>query len=125
MRAMARSVGGTQRPEGLAGAIACGQARAPADAPMADAKLVVSSSVYARLLTLADQAPLDGLPLTRRTLERARTLGYNQIGQVRNAPAGRLADDFGNQYADELLQALFVHGLRPPPAQETPLDSSS
>ena len=53
-------------------------------------KLSISAETYARLLSLADQAPLDCLPLTSRTLSCAKTLGYNQIGQIRNTPPSRL-----------------------------------
>lgn len=124
MQATASRREGLQRTEGLAGTIARGSTCLQADPQMTEAKLVVSSSVYARLLSLADQAPLDGLPLAQRTLERARTLGYNQIGQIHNASASRLIADFGSEQANELLQALFAFGLRPPSAQGNPLDSS-
>jgi len=103
-----------QSPLGLQGVIAIGPARRLNDGmePLADAKLIVSASSYARLLGLADQAPLEGLQLAPRTLDRAKTLGYNQIGQVRSASANRLVADFGVEHADELLRALFAFGLR-------------
>ena len=76
----------------------------------------ISAETYARLLSLADQAPLDCLPLTERTLARARTLGYNQIGQIRNTPPSRLLDDLGADRAEELRQALHDFGMREPGA---------
>jgi len=116
MQAAARWLADLQRPEGRQGVIAVGPARRLNDGmePAADAKLVVSASIYARLLGLADQAPLEGLQLAPRTLDRAKTLGYNQIGQVRSASANRLVADFGVEHADELLRALFAFGLRQP-----------
>lgn len=87
-------------------------ARRPARRPRAKPRLVVSASVYARLLSLADQAPLENLPLDPRTLARARTMGYNQIGQVRCTTANRLVADFGVEHADELLRALYAFGLK-------------
>ncbi len=74
----------------------------------------ISSETYARLLSLADQAPLECLPLTARTLDRAKTLGYNQIGQVRSAPASRLIGDLGEDRAEELRRALYDFGMRQP-----------
>ena len=89
--------------------------------PAGEAKLIVSASAYAGLLSLADQAPLDGLPLAPRTLARARTLGYNQVGQVRTTSTNRLVADFGVEHADELLRALFVFGLRQQDSTEDPI----
>ena len=89
--------------------------------PPAEAKLIVSASSYAGLLSLADQAPLDGLPLPALTLARARTLGYNRVGQVRTTSANRLVADFGVEHADELLRALFVYGLRQQDAVDDPI----
>lgn len=79
----------------------------------------ISAETYARLLSLADQAPLEGLPLTQRTLARAKTLGYNQIGQIRNSPASRLLADLGEELAEELKQALYDFGMRQPGAADT------
>jgi hypothetical protein len=76
----------------------------------------ISAETYGRLLSLADQAPLEGLALTERTLARAKTLGYNQIGQIRNTSPGRLLADLGEERADELLQALQDFGMRMPGA---------
>ena len=72
----------------------------------------ISAETYARLLSLADQAPLDCLPISERTLARARTLGYNQIGQIRNTPKSRLLADLGEERAEELKQALHDFGMR-------------
>lgn len=72
----------------------------------------ISAQTYARLLSLADQAPLDCLPLTSRTLARAKTLGYNQIGQIRGTPMDRLLADLGEDRADELKRALYDFGMR-------------
>lgn len=72
----------------------------------------ISSETYARLLGLADQAPLECLQLTSRTLSRAKTLGYNRIGQVRNTPAGHLEADLGAERAEELQRALYDFGMR-------------
>lgn len=98
----------------LPGILAVGQGRRAASGPASagEARLVVSASVYARLLSLADQAPLENLPLDPRTLARARTMGYNQIGQIRCTTANRLVADFGVQHADELLRALYAFGLK-------------
>lgn len=74
----------------------------------------ISAQTYARLLSLADQAPLDCLPLTERTLERAKTLGYNQIGQIRSTPMQRLLSDLGEDRAGELKRALYDFGMRQP-----------
>ena len=76
----------------------------------------ISPETYARLLSLADQAPLDCLPLTSRTLASAKTLGYNQIGQIRSAPKGRLQADLGEERAEELRRALYDFGMRHPGA---------
>jgi len=76
-------------------------------------RISIPTDTYARLLSLADQAPLECLPLAARTLSRARTLGYNQIGQVRATPCTRLSADFGADRAQELQQALDDFGLRP------------
>lgn len=80
--------------------------------PGLDDTVSISSETYARLLSLADQAPLDCLPLTERTLERAKTLGYNQIGQIRLTPASRLVGDLGEDRAEELHRALDDFGMR-------------
>lgn len=72
----------------------------------------ISPETYARLLSLADQAPLDCLPLTSRTLDRAKTLGYNQIGQIRCTPTERLVGDLGEDRAEELQRALYDFGMR-------------
>jgi hypothetical protein len=94
----------------MPGILAVSQGRRTAGA--GEASLVVSASAYAGLLSLADQAPLDALPLAARTLDRAKTLGYNQIGQVRCTTANRLVADFGIEHADELLRALYAFGLK-------------
>lgn len=114
MHAPARRLADTPRPEAPPGVAAIGRGRRLTDvaAPLGDAKLVVSAGMYARLLSLADQAPLDELPLAPRTLARAKTMGYNQIGQVRCTSADRLVADFGLEHADELLRALYAFGLR-------------
>lgn len=85
--------------------------------PLADDIVSLSAETYARLLSLADQAPLDCLPLTSRTLARAKTLGYNRIGQIRSAPANRLLADLGEDRAEELKRALYDFGMR----QTTPV----
>ena len=73
----------------------------------------ISVEAYDRLLGLVDQAPLEGLALTGRTLTRAKTLGYTQVGQVRCTTVNRLVADLGVEPADELLRALFAFGLSP------------
>ncbi|MDR7267451.1 DNA-directed RNA polymerase alpha subunit [Pelomonas saccharophila] len=78
----------------------------------------ISAETYARLLSLADQAPLDCLPLTSRTLAYAKTLGYNQIGQIRSTPNNRLFADLGEDRAEELQRALYDFGMRPTQAGE-------
>ena len=78
----------------------------------------ISAETYARLLSLADQAPLDGLPLSSRTLACAKTLGYNQIGQSRNTPRSRLLADLGEERAEELRLALHDFGMRQPGAAD-------
>lgn len=80
--------------------------------PGLDDTVSISPETYARLLSLADQAPLDCLPLTSRTLDRAKTLGYNQIGQIRSTPANRLVGDLGEERAEELHRALYDFGMR-------------
>lgn len=84
-----------------------------------DDTVSISSETYARLLSLADQAPLDCLPLTSRTLAKAKTLGYNQIGQIRSTPASRLLADLGEERADELRRALYDFGMRQPGVAES------
>ncbi|RZL38577.1 MAG: hypothetical protein EOP35_05410 [Rubrivivax sp.] len=74
----------------------------------------ISSETYARLLGLADQAPIECLQLSSRTLSRAKTLGYNQIGQIRSTPTSRLIGDLGEDRAEELHRALFDFGMRQP-----------
>jgi hypothetical protein len=81
----------------------------------------ISAETYARLLSLADEAPLDCLPLSDRTLDRAKTLGYNRIGQIRNTPASRLLADLGEERAEELRQALHDFGMR----QRGPADAAA
>ncbi|KQY82372.1 MULTISPECIES: hypothetical protein [Roseateles] len=85
---------------------------------LSGAMVSISAETYALLLSLADQAPLDCLPLSARTLESARTLGYNQIGQIRNTPAHRLLVDLGAERAEELQRALHDFGMRQPGAPE-------
>jgi hypothetical protein len=82
------------------------------------AMVSISAETYALLVSLADQAPLDCLPLSARTLERARTLGYNQIGQIRNTPPDRLLADLGVERAEELRLALHDFGMRQPGAAD-------
>lgn len=72
----------------------------------------ISPQTYARLLGLADQAPLECLPIASRTLAKAKTLGYNQIGQIRNTPPNRLVSDLGEERAEELQRALHDYGIR-------------
>lgn len=74
----------------------------------------ISAETYARLMGLADQAPLECLPLTSRTLASAKTMGYNQIGQIRSTPANRLLADLGADRAEELKRALYDFGMRQP-----------
>lgn len=74
--------------------------------------VTISAQTYARLLSLADQAPLESLPLSSRTLASAKTLGYNQIGQIRSTPMKRLLDDLGADRAGELKRALHDFGMR-------------
>lgn len=74
----------------------------------------ISAHTYARLLSLADQAPLECLALSARTLAWAKTLGYNQIGQIRSTPRHRLLDDLGEARTEELQRALYDFGMRPP-----------
>lgn len=88
----------------------------PHPSPERAAVVSISAETYARLLSLADQAPLDCLPLTSRTLACAKTLGYNHIGQIRNAPRHRLLADLGEDRADELKRALHDFGMRHPSA---------
>jgi len=77
-----------------------------------DDTVSISAETYARLVSLADQAPLECLPLTSRTLARAKTLGYNQIGQIRSTPTSRLVGDLGEERAEELHRALYDFGMR-------------
>lgn len=72
----------------------------------------ISAETYARLVMLADQAPLECLQLNSRTLDRARTLGYNKIGQIRTAPLDRLISELGNDRTEELQRALHDFGMR-------------
>jgi hypothetical protein len=78
----------------------------------------ISAETYSRLLSLADQAPIDCLPLTSRTLAQAKTLGYNHIGQIRSAPASRLLADLGADRTEEFKRALHDFGMRQPGAAE-------
>ena len=84
-----------------------------------DATVTISAETYARLMRLADQAPLECLPLSTRTLAQAKTLGYNQIGQIRSTPPGRLLADLGEDRADELRRALYDFGMRQPDSPES------
>lgn len=72
----------------------------------------ISAETYARLLSLADHAPVDCLTLAPRTLAHAKTLGYNLIGQIRGAPSHRLTADMGADRAAELMRALGAFGMR-------------
>lgn len=76
------------------------------------APVAISAHTYAKLLSLADQAPLDCLPLSARTLASAKTLGYCQIGHVRSTPIQRLQGDLGEDRAEELKRALHDFGMR-------------
>lgn len=87
--------------------------------PGLDDTVSISSETYARLLSLADQAPLECLPLTSRTLSRAKTLGYNQIGQIRSTSTSRLVGDLGEDRAKELQRALHDYGMRQCGAADT------
>jgi len=89
-------------------------ASTPTALPASASIVAISSETYARLLSLADQAPLECLTLTPRTLARAKTLGYNRIGQIRGTPANRLLADLGEERADELKRALYDFGMRQP-----------
>jgi DNA-directed RNA polymerase alpha subunit len=92
---------------------------APASFPASSTGTVsISAETYARLLSLADQAPLECLPLTSRTLACARTMGYNQIGQIRSTPSSRLFADLGEDRAEELQRALYDFGMRPQPVAD-------
>ncbi len=75
--------------------------------------VAISAHTYARLLGLADQAPLECLGLSPRTLASAKTLGYNQIGQVRSTSRQTLLMDLGEERAEELARALHDFGMRP------------
>lgn len=86
--------------------------------PVSGAVVTISAETYSRLMSLADEAPIDCLPLTSRTLAQAKTLGYNQIGQIRNAPASRLLADLGVERAEEFKRALYDFGLRQPGAAD-------
>lgn len=83
--------------------------------PLSAGIVSISAETYARLLSLADQAPLECLTLTPRTLARAKTLGYNRIGQIRGTPTNRLLADLGEERADELKRALYDFGMRQQP----------
>lgn len=76
--------------------------------------VAISSSTYARLLSLADQAPLECLQLNSRTLTCAKTLGYHLIGQIRSTPVHLLRADLGEERAEELKRALHDFGVRQP-----------
>jgi hypothetical protein len=82
--------------------------------PAAPDVVTIPASTYARLLSLADQAPLEGLDLSPLTVASARTLGYNHIGQIRGAPLARLLAELGEDLVDELRRALQDFGLREP-----------
>lgn len=84
----------------------------PNAAPLGVSFVSISAETYARLLSLADQAPLECLPLTPRTLARAKTFGYNQIGQIRDTAQARLFADLGEDRAVELQRALHDFGMR-------------
>ncbi len=84
--------------------------------PVGSETVSISAQTYARLMSLADQAPLECLALTSRTLASAKTMGYNQIGQIRSTPTNRLLADLGADRADELRRALFDFGMRQPGA---------
>jgi hypothetical protein len=81
--------------------------------PASTGTMSISSQTYARLLSLADQAPLECLAITARTLAHAKTLGYTQIGQIRGTPDSRLFADLGEARAEELQRALYDFGMRP------------
>lgn len=76
---------------------------------------VMDRHAWERLSALVSFAPLDALPLHRRTISRATTLGYNQIGQVREAPFDQLVQEFGRIEATDMLKVLIAHGLRAGP----------
>jgi hypothetical protein len=87
--------------------------------PIRGALVSISAETYGRLMSLADEAPIDCLPLTSRTLAHAKTLGYNQIGQVRHASVNRLLQDLGADRTDEFKRALYDFGMRQPGAAES------
>lgn len=82
------------------------------------ATVAISPATYARLLSLADQAPLECLQLNSRTLTCAKTLGYHLIGQIRSTPTHRLRADLGDERTDELKRALYDFGVRQPVASD-------
>jgi len=74
--------------------------------------------ILTRLAAIADTAPIGALGLDKRTLSRATTLGYNQIGHIHNASATQLLADFGADGMHDILRALRANGLSDGPGQE-------
>lgn len=99
------------RPSAVLGLVASSQV-APVHSIFCGATMALSTETYDLLLSLADQAPIEALPLSERTLSCARTLGYLRIGQVRNTPPLRLLQDLGEERAEEVKQALYDFGMR-------------
>jgi hypothetical protein len=69
-------------------------------------------AILMRLTAIADTAPIGALGLDARTLSRALTLGYNQIGHIHLAPEAQLLADFGADGLHEILRALRATGLQ-------------
>lgn len=79
-----------------------------------DPTVTVSASKYMRLLSTADMAPLDVLPIPPAFLQRASTLGYTHVRSVRLLPRSQLVRDLGEDATDSILSVLDSFGLAEP-----------
>lgn len=77
-----------------------------------------------RLRAIADQAPLEALRLSRAVNERAMTMGFARVKDVRSATWPQLVHDFGESGAREIAAALAAAGLGDAgPVDRTPAEA--
>jgi hypothetical protein len=82
-----------------------------ADASLREPTMTVKVATYRRLLATADMAPLYVLPIPQVFLQRAATLGYTHIRNVRLLPRSKLVSDLGEEATESILSVLTTFGL--------------
>jgi hypothetical protein len=80
-------------------------------AAICEPTVTMTAATYRRLLATADMAPLYVLPIPPVFLQRAATLGYTHIRNVRLLPRTKLANDLGEDATASILSVLATFGL--------------